>query len=176
MCANPHDPARSGCTSNSAVFSHRAALRSKGHENSFPRGLRNGPHFRGRQHCCCQCSARDCSAGSQRKQFAVEVGSTRRSPNFRHRRGSSTLVHQAVSPRNRAERQLGAESWAGGCIRRCGFAGRFFRADAHCTHYQRTPKRAQFLAERPTTYAVLDHHCRRDKGGHVSHRHSNLRV
>jgi hypothetical protein len=26
------------------------------------------------------------------------------------------------------------------------------------------------------TYAVLDHHCRREKGGHVSHRHSNLRV
>ena len=41
----------------------RANSSKLGHENSFQRGLRNSAHIRARQHRCCECPARDCSAG-----------------------------------------------------------------------------------------------------------------
>ena len=65
LCAAAHQFARKGCSHSlrAVLLAAPLTLRSWGHESSFQSGLRNSPYIRARQHRCCECLARDCSAG-----------------------------------------------------------------------------------------------------------------
>ena len=65
LCAAAHQFARKGCSQSlrAVLLAAPLTLRSWGHESSFQSGLRNSPYIRARQHRCCECLARDCSAG-----------------------------------------------------------------------------------------------------------------
>ena len=76
LCAAARQFARNGCSQSlRAVLFAAFTLRSWGHENSFQSGLRNSPYIRARQHRCCECLARDCSAGFN-EQLISRLGQT----------------------------------------------------------------------------------------------------
>jgi hypothetical protein len=63
-CVLPHvNSLSTDVVSLCAVLLAAFTLRSWGYEISVQSGLRNSPYIRARQHRCCECLARDCSAG-----------------------------------------------------------------------------------------------------------------
>ena len=65
LCAAARQFIKYGCSQSlrAVLLAAPLTLRSWGHESSFQSGLRNSPYIRARQHRCCECLARDCSAG-----------------------------------------------------------------------------------------------------------------